>query len=166
MTIHDIKQVDALNRASLPENYPFGFYLRLLSTEPHLQLIAENEAHKVVGYCVVATGMNLSTLFSIDEDMLDYSLIISIAVDTCVQKQGIGRLLLQECIKTHDKLMLQVRVTNKVAIHLYKQMGFCISKTTKGYYQDGTDAHVMTYVKKEDEKKNETMRTDQEDQPA
>jgi len=40
-------------------------------------------------------------------------------------------------------MRLEVKTSNKVAINLYKKMGFIISNMLPAYYNDGSDAYVM-----------------------
>jgi ribosomal-protein-alanine N-acetyltransferase len=39
---------------------------------------------------------------------------------------------------------LEVRVSNSNAINLYKQTGFEVERTMRGYYSDGEDAYTMS----------------------
>jgi ribosomal-protein-alanine N-acetyltransferase len=60
----------------------------------------------------------------------------------------IGRSLMQtvhEAMKNAGirESYLEVRTDNAPAIALYKSMGYDIRKTIRGYYMDGTDAHIM-----------------------
>jgi ribosomal-protein-alanine N-acetyltransferase len=61
------------------------------------------------------------------------------------RRQGIARLLLQECEKhLHStRLRLCVRLENQAAIRLYEQEGYLTVGTWTKYYNDGGDALVM-----------------------
>ncbi|WP_372999703.1 ribosomal protein S18-alanine N-acetyltransferase [Sulfurimonas sp.] len=41
------------------------------------------------------------------------------------------------------ELFLEVRVSNRVAISLYEQLGFSVLKSLKDFYRDGCDAYLM-----------------------
>jgi len=74
--------------------------------------------------------------------------IMIIAVDKEFRGQGIGKRLLElfegEAKKLKvEKMRLEVKTSNKVAINLYKKMGFIISNMLPAYYNDGSDAYVM-----------------------
>ena len=49
------------------------------------------------------------------------------------------RIKLAEC----ENITLEVRVSNKVAINLYKSCGFNVVATRKRYYENGEDAYLM-----------------------
>ncbi len=104
--------------------------------ERHLCLVAEN-AQQIVGFAVVQ--------FIVDEASL-----LNIAVDPKQQKQGIGRLLLDEVITqaTIEKMttvFLEVRASNQRAITMYQQAGFNEMGLRKNYYPsaNGKEHAVM-----------------------
>lgn len=77
--------------------------------------------------------------------------IISVAVMPEHRNQGIGHSLVEQALGSlarlsTDECYLEVRVSNDLAINLYKKMGFEITRTVPRYYYDGSDAHVMTKV--------------------
>jgi [ribosomal protein S18]-alanine N-acetyltransferase len=77
------------------------------------------------------------------------SYVQTIAVAPDVQGQGLGTRLLAELISVSmsrgcDRLDLEVRADNEVAIRLYERHGFARVGLRRGYYQpSGTDAVVM-----------------------
>ncbi len=104
--------------------------------ERHLCLVAEN-AQQIVGFAVVQ--------FIVDEASL-----LNIAVDPKQQKQGIGRLLLDEVItqatiKKMTTVFLEVRASNQRAITMYQQAGFNEMGLRKNYYPsaNGKEHAVM-----------------------
>ena len=52
---------------------------------------------------------------------------------------AISRIKSAEC----ENITLEVRVSNVVAINLYKSVGFNIVATRKKYYENGEDAYLM-----------------------
>ena len=67
---------------------------------------------------------------------------------TCVARQGIARALLEEGIERLrregvEQCHLEVRINNP-AILLYEALGFAKTGLRRRYYQDGTDALVMS----------------------
>ena len=81
--------------------------------------------------------------------VIDEAHITNVAVHPDFRGKGIGeavtRELIRLCAGVDIKLMyLEVRVSNKAAISLYKKLGFKILSVRKKYYEDnGEDAFVM-----------------------
>lgn len=89
--------------------------------------------------------------FAIFECVLDEASLLNIAIDPARQHQGLGRLLLTECIAALGdqvrQVLLEVRASNHKARMLYQSMGFMEIAIRKDYYPTFTgreDAHVMT----------------------
>lgn len=104
--------------------------------ERHWCLVAES-AEKIVGFAVVQ--------FVVDEASL-----LNIAVEPTRQKQGIGRLLLDEILaqasaKKATTVFLEVRASNQRAIQMYQQAGFNEMGLRKNYYPaaNGKEHAVM-----------------------
>ena len=103
---------------------------------PNGMFLVAKDLGKVVGYA--------GEWFVVDE-----AHITTVAVDPAYRRKGIGRRLtiaLLEEAKTRnmDCSTLEVRSGNEAAIELYKQLGFEITATRKGYYPDNQeDALVM-----------------------
>ncbi|MGC9170384.1 MAG: ribosomal protein S18-alanine N-acetyltransferase [Thermoproteus sp.] len=79
--------------------------------------------------------------------------IISIAVRRESRRRGIGSTLLCTALKllktnTVKKIYLEVRISNKEAIDLYRKAGFQIVETLKNYYSDGEDGYRMELTDK------------------
>lgn len=79
----------------------------------------------------------------------DRAEIIDIIVHINYRKKGIGQNLLNEAIKYMQingikNVSLEVKVSNKEAINLYKKNDFKITTTRKNYYESGSvDAYLM-----------------------
>ena len=104
--------------------------------ERHLCLVSER-AEQIVGFAVVQ--------FVVDEASL-----LNIAVEPTQQKQGIGRLLLDEVLtqasaKKATTVFLEVRASNQRAIQMYQQAGFNEMGLRKNYYPaaNGKEDAVM-----------------------
>ena len=74
--------------------------------------------------------------------------VANIAVDIPYRGKGYGELLLAEMLKKAVELgatraLLEVRVSNEVAIGLYEKLGFERYGVRKRYYEDGEDAVLM-----------------------
>ncbi len=104
--------------------------------ERHCCLVAE-KSEQIVGFAVVQ--------FVVDEASL-----LNIAVEPTQQKQGIGRLLLDEVLtqasaKKATTVFLEVRASNQRAIQMYQQAGFNEMGLRKNYYPaaNGKEDAVM-----------------------
>lgn len=73
--------------------------------------------------------------------------LLNIAVCREYQRRGIANKLIDYLTKISDveKIMLEVKTTNTVAIEFYKACGFTVLRTIKNYY-DGVDAYAMEKV--------------------
>jgi len=75
--------------------------------------------------------------------------VVSIAVLPQFRHRGVAQAIIKKALEGMDyykakQCFLEVRVTNDVAISLYKKLGFEVTRTINGYYSDGEDAYVMT----------------------
>lgn len=96
---------------------------------------------KLIGFSVI-----YNTSFSTD--------LLTIGVDPDYQGKKLGFMLLKETLRTalQNRVVecyLEVRVSNVVAINLYKKMGFEIAGIRKGYYnpvgnEPAEDAYTMS----------------------
>ena len=81
---------------------------------------------------------------------LSESHIVNLAVLPKFRKQGIAKKLVSALIFTSERklaskyIFLEVRVSNKPAVELYKSFGFRVMKKMDGYYvEDGESALLM-----------------------
>lgn len=75
--------------------------------------------------------------------------IITLAVHPDWRGRGLGKFLLLTVLEqaVRDgarRVTLEVRTSNRVAQHLYMEVGFVRTGVRPGYYRDGEDAWVMT----------------------
>ncbi len=145
-SIDDLESIIAINRISLPENYPVGYFIQLIKDWKESSVVAVSDK-KIIGYIITRIEkFPLSQLFL---KKYPKGHIISVAVLPEYRRQGVGkgmmdfvlnRLLLMENIK---EVTLEVRESNVAAIHLYKNLSFFVAKTLERYYNDGESALVM-----------------------
>lgn len=87
--------------------------------------------------------------FIIADVFEDRAEIIDVAVDVMYRNKKIGDKLVKHIIDLSQKngcqsITLEVKVTNKTALKLYKNNGFEIASIRKKYYSNGTiDAYLM-----------------------
>ena len=130
MVAEDLDQVVEIEKKtfSLPWSKA-GFQSGMqISGSCFLVALSENQ---IVGYIGMYTSF-------------DEGEITNVAVDKKVQNQGTGKKLVDESIKWCEKykinqLILEVRKSNEVAIHLYQSLGFEIIGNRKGFYEHPTE---------------------------
>ncbi len=138
MTTADINAVCAIEQQV--QYAPWTTKLFSDSLERHVCWVAQKN-QQVVGFFVMQ--------FIIDEAHL-----LNIAVDPTQQKQGIGRLLLdnvqqQAVAKKANTIFLELRATNQRALALYQMAGFNEIGLRKNYYpaaQGKEDAVIMALM--------------------
>lgn len=94
--------------------------------ERHRCIVAINQQQQIVGFSIVQ--------FIVDEAHL-----LNIAVEPTQQKQGIGKVLLDDVLvnsqqKKASTIFLEVRESNQRAIQLYQAAGFNEIGLRKNYY--------------------------------
>lgn len=122
----DIPDIEKLG-LHLHDNYKF-----LLDDFSDALVIIEEE--KIIGFIV----------YSIIYERAE---IIDITVDPRSRNKGYAKALLNYLIndiisERCDNITLEVNKTNKIAIGLYKSIGFSAVATRKGYYE-GSDGYLM-----------------------
>jgi len=77
-----------------------------------------------------------------------HKVLYCVATHKEYQNLGYGKLLLQQIVNNNDFLQLNVRISNRNAIKLYKNVGFKIVNLLKNFYSYTSnieDAYVMEY---------------------
>lgn len=131
----ELERLLIIENLSFKDPYPLfilDFYLKLT---PDTFLVAETEG-KVVGFVI---GL---------KEGWSWGHLISIAVHPEFRGRGIGRRLMEECLarlrsKGVKRVRLEVRVSNRRAIELYRKLGFRVEDLLPNYYRDGEDAYLM-----------------------
>ena len=141
----DLERVMSINQLCLPENYSSSFFLDLYEQFPETFVVAEEDG-EVVGYAMCRVERSIPNFRFTGFSKKGH--LISIAVLPKYQRQGVGQALMQKIMKAMvgyeaKEIYLEVRVTNKIAISLYKKLGFQVARTLHRYYSDGEDAYLM-----------------------
>uniref|UniRef100_A0A7S0WQB8 N-acetyltransferase domain-containing protein n=1 Tax=Chlamydomonas leiostraca TaxID=1034604 RepID=A0A7S0WQB8_9CHLO len=140
-TVDDLMQMQRCNLLCLPENYQMKYYMYHILSWPQLLYVAEDYDGSIVGY----------VLAKMEEDSAEcHGHITSLAVARTHRKLGLATRLMSA---THaamqevfgaDYVSLHVRVTNRVAFHLYtRTLGYEIHDRDAKYYANGEDAYEM-----------------------
>ncbi|HMD52040.1 MAG TPA: ribosomal protein S18-alanine N-acetyltransferase [Solirubrobacteraceae bacterium] len=130
----DLPQVIAIERRVFPTPWSLAMFVLELSKETGICLAAV-QGERLVGYLICS---RYDTVWH----------VMNVAVDLGHQRQGLAsRLLAELYARVGDdqaRYTLEVRRSNRVAIHLYEREGFRAAGTRRRYYQDnGEDALVM-----------------------
>lgn len=128
MTDADLDQVIALDSASHLTPWTEANFRDAL-TSGNLCIVAEHDG-TIVG-CVI-----LQLIAAGDADLLTFAVMPS------SRRGGVGRKLLREAISSGvangiTAIVLEVRESNSAAIELYRDTGFLVVGTRKGYYERG-----------------------------
>ncbi len=80
--------------------------------------------------------------------VLEEAHITILAIKPHYQSRGLGQLLLYSLLqdavsRSLERVTLEVRSSNQVAISLYQKFGFKIAGRRKNYYQNGEDALIL-----------------------
>jgi ribosomal-protein-alanine N-acetyltransferase len=142
----DLQGIMQINRVCLPENYTDFFFMDLHQRFPETFIVAE-ENEELAGYIMCRIEVGLSNYgFG---GLVKKGHVVSIAVMPQHRRKGVAQAVIKRALEGMEyykakQCFLEVRVTNDIAISLYKKLCFEITRTIKGYYSDGEDAYVMT----------------------
>lgn len=146
--IEDIQEVMRINHTTLPENYPYPFFVEILKKFPRAFIVAEKDG-KIVGYMMNRIEKGLSGIFTSGIHRVSKGHIVSIAVLPEYRRKGIGKKLMlkgMEAMKEYgaQEYVLECRITNEPALSMYKSLGFTVIRELIGYYHDGENAYLMS----------------------
>ncbi|MEI5988825.1 ribosomal protein S18-alanine N-acetyltransferase [Enterococcus crotali] len=145
ITIDDIKDLLSIEREVYAGELPWtktAFLVELQSAEPHLYLLIQKEG-KTIGFI----GCRI---FGKDAH------ITNVAVSTKNQGNGIGSFLIREVqqfarINDCETISLEVRISNKNAQRVYRQLGFVSNTIKPDYYTENNEdaLEMILYLKEE-----------------
>ncbi|EZQ03832.1 MULTISPECIES: ribosomal protein S18-alanine N-acetyltransferase [Acidianus] len=145
--LDDIDQIIRINRLTLPENYPYYFFVEHAKEYWKAFFVAEYN-NQVVGYIMPRIEVGFSNIRTIPS-LIRKGHVVSIAVLDEFRNKGIGTSLLKSSLKSMkedygaEEVYLEVRVSNYSAISLYEKLNFRKIKNLSHYYADGEDAYLM-----------------------
>lgn len=131
----DVYKVADITHTTLREAYPIAFFLNVSRYWPEGFLVAVEEG-EVVGFIVgVISGVKQAR-------------ILMLAVREHHRRHGTASTLIRSFIsssllKGADSVILEVRVSNAIAINLYSKLGFRTVGSLRAYYRDGEDGLRM-----------------------
>ena len=126
MAPEDVESVAALEKGAFSTPWDASTFLRLLE-RPGAELWVTEEAGVIVAYAVLWC-------------ILDQGELANIAVAPGARGRGHGGRLLDHLVQVArsrgvERLFLEVRASNDVALRLYDARGFRCIGTRKGYYE-------------------------------
>lgn len=114
---------------------------------PWSEQLFKDEFNSPMSLCLKAVdGKNELCGYIILRSMVDEVHILNIATRPKNRKQGVAQELIQKALEGFccgKPLFLEVRISNKPALGLYKKLGFKQLYVRKRYYPDGEDAVIM-----------------------
>ena len=140
MVLDDLQRFNNVNLDFWTEMYTTSFYTTYLIRDPDLCVVAEASSGAIAGYLlakVEGTGNDW------------HSHISAISVSPEFRKLGVAKLLLHWFESVSQTVHfcwfadLYVRVTNTVAIEMYKRRGYHIFREVIGYYSGEENAFDM-----------------------
>lgn len=168
LQVSDIPHVQQTNITNLPENYFLKYYLYHAISWPQLSYVAVDtncpaksplDPPKIVGYV-------LAKMEEEPADGIPHGHITSLSVMRTHRRLGLAEKLMRQSQRAMVEsfgakyVSLHVRVSNKAALHLYRDtLQFEVEKVEEKYYADGEDAYSMrkdlTYLEDPKSKKKE-----------
>lgn len=130
MQMDDLSQVMEIEEANFTAPWSEAGFFTFFIRQDAVFLTAESDG-EVVGYCGALT-------------VLDEADILTVAVKTARQGEGIGKQLVETLAEKMvpagvTTLHLEVRESNHRAIRLYERLGFERTGIRKGYYDSPTE---------------------------
>lgn len=132
----DIKQVAAIEEENFSRPWSYTAFSDSIKKENRIYLVAV-EGERVLGYC----GLWI---------VLEEGEITNVSIDKSYRNQGLGGQLLETLFvfgkkKNVNAYTLEVRSSNKAAIHLYEKKGFHREGSRKNFYEMPTEDAVIMW---------------------
>jgi len=137
-TPEDVQAIADITQSSLNESYPPSFFLTIAQYWHEGFLVAEIEK-EIVGFIMgVISGVKQAR-------------ILMIAVKSPYRRNSIASAMVRSfksscAMKNLDTIVLEVRISNTVALNMYNKLGFRTISMLKAYYRDGEDGYRMEIV--------------------
>ncbi|OJJ86602.1 peptide alpha-N-acetyltransferase complex B subunit NAT3 [Aspergillus glaucus CBS 516.65] len=178
MTPTDLFSLNLTNLDPLTENYDLGFYLNYLMRWPSLFSVVQDRGEGIAGYIMGKLEEQHPSMRHSEHYTPWHGHITVLTVAPAWRRLGFARRLTERLERGSDInnawfVDLYVRAGNKVAVDMYKGMGYSVFRRVVNYYSDdpsgmsetGEDAYDMRKPCSRD-KKFEHVRENGEDFPV
>jgi ribosomal-protein-alanine N-acetyltransferase len=137
MTEADLEEVLNIESYSFPLPWNRDHFLGELKSGHAFPLVALDQEKKIIGYICPRL-------------LLEEGHIFNVAVRQDFRRRGVARFLLERVLNDCraggvEVVFLEVRLSNKAAIDLYRKLGFVATGRRMKYYENGEDAILMEY---------------------
>ncbi|OJJ47843.1 hypothetical protein ASPZODRAFT_64523 [Penicilliopsis zonata CBS 506.65] len=141
MTPTDLLSLNLTNLDPLTENYDLGFYLNYLMRWPSLFSAVQDRSEGIVGYIMGKLEEQHPSMRSSEHYTPWHGHITVLTVAPASRRLGHARRLTERLERGSDIndawfVDLYVRAGNKVAVGMYKGMGYSVFRRVVNYYSD------------------------------
>lgn len=141
MTPTDLFSLNLTNLDPLTENYDLGFYLNYLMRWPSLFNVVEDHDGSIVGYIMGKLEEQPPSMRHSEHYTPWHGHITVLTVAPASRRLGHARRLTESLERSSDIndawfVDLYVRAGNKVAVGMYKGMGYSVFRRVVNYYSD------------------------------
>ena len=154
----DCLKFNNVNLDLLTETFYTSFYGKYLNTWPEYCAVSEDSCSNIQGYLL---GKVQGQKYN-DEIKDWHGHVSAVTVAPQYRRQGLARALMdyleEVTIKMHDAFFVDlfVRPSNKIAVDMYRSLGYKVYRTVEQYYTGEEDAYDMRKSMPRDTEK-ETM---------
>ncbi len=120
----DLAEIICIEEKAYTHPWTIGIFRDCLRVGYHCQVLEQN--NEILGYAVMSEAVGEAH-------------ILNVCVRTQAQGNGFGRVMVNDLLDaarrmSADIMLLEVRPSNRIALNLYHNMGFCEVGTRKNYY--------------------------------
>merc|ERR1712137_446499 len=156
-TCDDLFHCNAVNLGTLTENFNLGFYMQYLAQWPDFFSIHQHPNERIMGYVMgKAEGNNENW----------HGHVTAITVGQEYRRIGLAAQMMKwledvsEITYNGYFVDLFVRVSNSIAVEMYKKLGYTVYRTVIGYYSGEENAYDMRKALSRDKDKKSIIPLD------
>lgn len=140
-TTSDLIRIKELEESSELAEWSIDDYTSVLESKNYLLVVADED-----GDGTVLAGFILLRIITnhVEGGLIE---VMNIAVDDAFKRRGIGSRLVSESIQLsniiHGSVELELRESNRVAMHLYESLGFSVVGSRPSYYSSPEESAIL-----------------------